>query len=126
MIKKVVLKRNMRTSYYKGRPQGGFTADYKVFAKYIAENGNAVCAINDEIVEPSKGNEIYRELKASGAKCTERETIEASDSEMLDMIESRVDRHVEYIEDYKQYRAACERNDRLYRLAAEFRRVAER
>lgn len=96
----------------------------KYFVKYIAENGNAVCTINDEIVEPSAGNEIFRELKARGAEVVSRDILEYNDRETIDFIDEGIDEFVEYIENFRQYEEARAHNDRLRKIMNEFTRVA--
>lgn len=102
---------------------GGFS--YKNFTKYIAENGNAVCAINDEIVEPDVGNDIYRALKEENAVVTNRVAIEMNDEEIVKHLESGIDKYVEYIDNYRQYMQAQEKNNRIRKLISEFRRIAK-
>lgn len=111
MIKRVTLK------------CGGFS--YKCFTKYIAENGKAICAINDEIVEPEAGNDIYRALKEDNAIVTDREVIEMSDKEIVEYLESGIDKYAVYIDNYRQYAQAQESNDRIRKLISEFRRIAK-
>ena len=99
---------------------------YRHFTKYIAENGKAVCAINDEVVEPDVGNDIYKALRAEGATVVNREfIIGKTDSEIVEYIESGIDKYLQYIENYKQYEQAREHNDKLYKLAEEFKRIAK-
>ena len=102
---------------------GGFSN--KHFTKYIAENGNAVCTINNEIVGRNAGNDIYRALKADGAVVTERDTYDMDDNEIIEYLESGIDKYVQYIENYNQYAQAQEHNDKLHKLIAEFRRIAK-
>ncbi len=111
MIKRITLK------------CGSFS--YKCFIKYIAENGNAVCAINDEIVEPEAGNEIFRKLKAKGAYVSDREVIDMDNEEIVRYIESGIDHYVEYIDDYRRYEQVRSQNDRLHKLILEFGRIAK-
>lgn len=113
MIKRVVMK------------DSRYFATYIHFMKYIAENGKAVCAIDGEIVEPSAGNDVYRKLKAKGATCISREVLDKSNTEIVEYIESGIDRFADYIDNYRQYDEACRRNYKLKKLVSEFRRVAE-
>ena len=94
------------------------------FTKYIAENGNAVCTVDGEIVEPNEGNDTYRKLKAKGAVCTSRETWDMNDSEIVEYIERGIDKFTHYIDNYKQQQQAEANNDSLYKLSSEFKRVA--
>lgn len=113
MIKRIVMKDNR------------YFATYVYFTKYIAENGNAMCVVDNEIVEPSAGNDVYRKLKARGATCLSRTTKDASDSDIIEFIESGIDKYAEYIDNGRQYDEACRRNYKLRKLASEFRRIAE-
>ena len=94
------------------------------FRKYIAENGNAVCTINGEVVEPNAGNDIYRKMKAEGA-ASERVVVDASNNEIIALLESGIDKYVQYIDNYRQYEEACRSNDKIRKVIAEFKKVAE-
>lgn len=122
MITRITLEERIYTQRI---PRDVWYTTRKHFTKYIAENGNAICAINGEIVEPEAGNETYRKLKAKGAIVKDREVFDMNDAEIIEYIESGIDRHIEYIENYRQYAEAKEHNDKLYKLASEFRRIAE-
>lgn len=123
MIKTVILEQKIYTQRI---PYDVGYTKRTTFTKYIAENGGAVCAVNGEIVEPNAGNETYRGLKAKGAVCVEREVTNESDAEIIDRIESGIDRHAAYIDNYNQYAEVRERNDRLYKLLTEFKDIAKK
>lgn len=122
MIKTIILAQPKYTAYI---PHTVGHATITRFTKYIAENGNAVCTINDEIVEPNAGNDLYRKLKADGAVLYKRMVTDAGDDKIIEIIEDGIDRYIEYIDNYKQYAEAKESNDRLYKLASEFERIAK-
>lgn len=111
MLTKIVLKKG--NSYY-------------IFEKYIAENGNIMCAVDDEVTTREAGNEFYKELKTRGAVCTSRKTWDMDNEEIADYIKSGIDRNVEYIDDGKRYFAVKARNDKLWKLLKEFRNIAGR
>lgn len=122
MIKTVVLGNKVYTQLI---PREVWYTERTRFMKYIAENGNAICTVNGEIVERDAGNDIYRKLKAEGAVVETRETYEKSDDEIIRYIESGIDKYVEYIDNYRQYEDACRSNERLRKLASEFKRIAK-
>lgn len=99
---------------------------FTYFEKFIAENGNYICAIDDEVVDRDEGNAIYKEMKARGAVCVLNETGDRNDEEILSYIEAGIDHYAAYIDNYKQYREVEERNAKLRKLASAFRQVAER
>ena len=95
------------------------------FTKYIAENGGAVCTVDGEIVTPSEGNDIYRKLKAEGAVREEVTFTDMNDREIIEHIESGIDRYTMYIENYNQQLEAERNNDRLRGIASAFKEAAK-
>lgn len=120
MIKIVVLEERVYTQRI---PRDVWYSVRRVFKKYIAENGNAVCAIDGEIVEPNAGNEVYRKLKAKGAKCVEREVLDMSDEEIIEYLDSGIDKYSMYIDNGRQWEEAEMRNYKLRKLIKEFERI---
>ena len=109
MIKKIVLKNGV--------------TDYKVFTKYVADNGKFICAINDEIITPEEGNAVYRSYKECGAVCTQHETSNESNNDIVSIIESQIDRYAVYIENYNQYAVAEEKNRKMRKLLTAFKAI---
>ena len=123
MVKVVVMKEKVAYDVHRGSILYGDR--YTYFKKYIAENGNAVCTVNSEVVAPNDGNEIYRELKAKGAECTKREVLGIDDAATILYIEEGIDKYVEYIDNGRQYDEAKAHNKKLYKIISEFRKVAK-
>ena len=97
----------------------------KYFVKYIAENGNYICAIDDEIVLPNEGNNIFKELKSEWEDCSVEVTIlDKNNAEIIEYIEKGIDKYVEYIDNYYQYKDAKDNNDRLYKLISKFKSIS--
>lgn len=94
------------------------------FIKYIAENGNYICAVNDEIVSKDDGNQMFKNLisKYENYK-VEKSTIDATNDEIIKYILKNVDKYACYIENYNQYREAMDNNERLYKLSREFKAI---
>ena len=98
--------------------------NYKNFAKYIAENGNYICVVNDEIVNPSDGNKLFRDLKMEYPNHSiEITTLDYNDDEIIKYLDSGIDKYVEYIDNYRQYRDAKENNNRLEKLISKFKSI---
>ena len=123
MIKIVVLEHKVLTKVIPKE------VGYKVrtrFVKYVAENGNFICAVNGEMIPQDDGNALYRKLKSKGAVCVTRKVIPASNEEITSYIESGIDKYAQYIDNYRQYQEAEERNAMLRKLSSSFKTACGR
>lgn len=94
------------------------------FIKYIAENGNYICAVNDEVVSKDDGNQMFKNLISESENYkVEKSAIDATNDEIIKYILKNVDKYVCYIENYNQYREAMDNNERLYKLSREFKAI---
>ena len=100
--------------------------NYKLyfFIKYIAKNGNYICAVNDEIVSKDDGNQMFKNLILESENYkVEKSAINKNNSEIIEYISSGIDKYAHYIDNYKQYREAMDNNERLYKLIEEFEAI---
>ncbi len=97
----------------------------KNFVKYVAENGNFICTVNGEIVTKEEGNKTFRELKSKFYNdCkVEKELLNYNDEEIIKYLKGGIDRYVEYIDNYNQYRKVKDNNERLWKLVSEFMNI---
>lgn len=94
------------------------------FVKYIAENGNYICAVNDEVVSKDDGNQMFKNLISESENYkVEKSAIDATNDEIIKYILKNVDKYACYIENYNQYREAMNNNERLYKLSREFKAI---
>ena len=101
-----------------------YSYHYKYFKKYIADNGNYICAVDGDIVSKEEGNEIFKNLKSEYPNCVvTREIIYKNDMEIFEYLENGIDKYVEYIDNYYQYRQAKDRNEQLWKLISNFRTI---
>lgn len=108
---------------YIPKPLYGLTK-YHSFIKYIAENGNYICVVDGKIVSRDEGNQIFRELKREHSNCKiEKEICHLNNDEIIDYIDSQIDKYANYIDNYKQYRSAMDTNERLYDLIRKFKSI---
>ena len=122
MIEKTVLTENIYTQYIPNKISYNV---HHIFTKYIAENGECVCTIDDEIVSKNEGNEIFRNLTSKAEDYTVEKTIlNKNDTEIIEYIKENIDEYVEYIDDYYQYKNAKDNNDRLYKLISKFKSIS--
>ena len=124
MIERTILTEKVLFEYTK---YGAIYVDkHHYFDKYIAENGHYVCTVNDEIVSKEKGNEIFKNLKSKSHKCSvTKEIILKNDNEIIEYIESGIDKYAVYIDNYKQYKEAIEHNRKLEKLVYSFKSICE-
>ena len=108
---------------YIPKPLYGLTK-YHSFIKYIAENGNYLCVVDGKIVSKDEGNQMFRELKSKHPECKiEKETDNLNNNEIIDYINSQIDKYANYIDDYNQYKSVTDFNERLYKLISEFKSI---
>ena len=108
---------------YIPKPLYGLTK-YHSFIKYIAENGNYLCVVDGKIVSKDEGNQIFRELKSKHPECKiEKEIDNLNNNEIIDYIDSQIDKYANYIDDYNQYKSAMDANERLYDLIKKFKSI---
>lgn len=94
------------------------------FKKYIAENGNFICTVDGEVVSKDEGNKLFLELKSKYPKCViEKEIIDLNDKEIIESLDKRIDKYVEYIDDYTRYRQIKDINEELYKIIYEFESI---
>lgn len=123
MIKIVILEHKVLTKVIPKE------VGYKVktrFVKYVAENGNFICAVNGEMISQDDGNALYRKLKKKGAICITREAIDANDDETISYIEDGIDKYVHYIDDYRRYQQTEECNATLRKVSSAFKAACGR
>lgn len=97
---------------------------YHSFIKYIAENGNYICAVDGKIVSRDEGNQIFRELKRKHPNCKiEKEICHLNNDEIINYIDGQIDKYANYIDDYNQYRSAMDANEQLYDLIQKFKSI---
>lgn len=122
MIEKTVLTEKIYTQYIPNKISYNV---HHIFTKYIAENGEYICTINDEIVSKNEGNETFRNLISEAEDYTIEKTIlNKNDMEIIEYIKGGIDEYVEYIDDYYQYKNAKDNNDRLYKLISKFKSIS--
>ena len=96
----------------------------KRFVKYVAENGNYICAIDDEIISPHDGNEVFKKLQSEWDNYSiEIILLDKNNEEIISYIENGIDKYVEYIDNYNQYRIAKNKNEQLYNLISNFKSI---
>ena len=98
---------------------------YKTFWQYIAENGNSVCVIGNNITTKEKGNEEFINIIKNAKKYNiTRTNIEADNEGILERLHKSIDEYVEYIDNYKQYQEACKHNDEIRQIIRAFEKIA--
>ena len=100
-------------------------SNFVVFREYVAENGASLCTIGNRIVTREEGNlEFLNIVKRAKHYVTKKTTIDASDKEILERLNGNIDRYVEYIDDYRQYKATCVANDEIHKVIHAFKAIA--
>lgn len=114
MIKRTIVRYKDSYGYYRNT----------YFTKYIAENGCFVCTVDGEIVNPDAGNNTYKNIiKTKKDVSIKKEIDTKGDKEIIDYLEGGIDKYVQYIENYEQYRKAYDNNARLRKLISHFEAI---
>ena len=94
------------------------------YEMFTAENSNTLYAVNGAIVTKEEGNQMFRDAETKYGKAeVERESKPASNVDILNYFDSKIDHYTCYIEDYNQMKAAEARNQVWEKLKAEFRKI---
>lgn len=99
----------------------------KKFYKYIAENGNELCVINnDRIVSKDDGNqEFINDRNMSVEFTVTHEQIDADDNTVFKMLAEKIDLNAPFIDDYRRQRELKMRNQKIQDIIEAFEKTAE-
>jgi hypothetical protein len=108
------------------------------FKTFIDDNGNKTFFVNGKEVDGETGNKRFLEIYNSNAEYNKKKNKDAKDTfevstseeevtyeELIARCEKGIDEYVEYIEDYRQYKEACEHNAKLRKEIAKYRKLIE-
>lgn len=95
------------------------------FKKFTDDNGNVIEYIyGDREVTKEEADEIYKTLLKNGKNMKRKiisENITVND--YITKLENSIDRYVEYIDDYTQYKQACEHNSDIRKRIEKYRKL---
>lgn len=99
----------------------------KKFYKYIAENGNELCVINnDRIVSKDDGNqEFINDRNVSVEYTVTHEQIDADDNTIFKMLAEKLDLNAPFIDDYRRQKEITIRNQKIQTILETFEKTAE-
>ena len=95
---------------------------YYTFKTFIDHKGRKTYYLNGKVSTKDEGNAIFKDIKKYGKNIERTDSSEeVTYEEILRRLESSIDQYVEYIDDGRQYREACDRNDKIRAEIAEIR-----
>ena len=98
---------------------------FVVFREYIAENGASLYTIGNRIVTRDEGNQEFLNIVRRATRyAVEKTAVNANNDTILKNLNGSIDQYVEYIDDYRQYKAACAVNEEIYKIIHAFKAVA--
>ena len=96
----------------------------KTFRQYVADNGNAVYTVGNNIVTKEEGNRIFIDtIEGSATHDIKNSVVSLTDAEILNKLNESIDPYTVYIEDYKQYKEARRINDQIYSIIEAFKSI---
>ena len=115
-----------KTTTLKGHLRSETYYDYRTFSQYTAENGNSIYVVDGKLSTKENGNETFSRFLKEAKNCARKdETTEfESDKDIAQYLMSGYDPYVDYIDDGKQYKRACESNDEIMRIVGAFTKAA--
>lgn len=99
----------------------------KKFYKYIAENGNELCVINnDRIVSKDDGNQEFIDDRNMSVEYTvTHEQIDADDNAIFKILAEKLDLNAPFIDDYRRQKEIKMRNKKIQTIIETFEKTAE-
>jgi hypothetical protein len=95
---------------------------YYTFKTFIDHKGRKTYYLNDKETTKDDGNEVFKDIKKYGRDIARTDSSEeVTYEEIIRRLESSIDQYVEYIDDGRQYREACDRNAKIRAEIAEIR-----
>ena len=115
-----------KTTTLKGHLRYETYYDYRTFSQYTAENGNSIYVVDGRLSTKENGNEAFSRFLKEAKNCARKdETTEFErDKDIAQYLMSGYDPYVDYIDDGKQYKRACESNDEIMRIVGAFTKAA--
>lgn len=99
---------------------------YYTFTTFIDNTGISHYFLNEKEVSKEEGNKVFLEIKRVGKDIERDDTSEElTYQEIIDKLMKGYDQYVNYIDDYKQYSAACEANDRIMKKVNAIKKLME-
>lgn len=102
-----------------------YRKNFKVFSQYTAENGKSVYTIGTALVSKEEGNKVFSDIKKKDPNAeVSVKTVNASNEDILNFLDNSLDKYTNYIDDYRQQKAAEKANDEIYKIIDAFSNVA--
>ena len=102
-----------------------YRKNFKVFQQYTAENGKSVYTIGTMLVSKEEGNKIFSDIKKKDPTAeVSVKTIQANNADILKVLDDSIDKYTQYIDNYRQQKAAERANDEIYKIISAFNKVA--
>lgn len=99
----------------------------KKFYKYIAENGNELCVINnDRIVSKDNGNQEFIDDRNVSVEYTvTHEQIDADDNTIFKMLAEKIDLNTPVMDDHRKQKEIEMRNQKIQNIIEAFEKTTE-
>lgn len=92
---------------------GAYYKDY-FFRTFIDNQGNKEYSINGRETAKEEGNQLFKDIMKCGKEIKREDSSEeVTYQEMIDRLMKGYDEYVQYIDDGRQYRQACEANQKI-------------